>query len=78
MGIMAILQLIMALPGLIRMVKEIIDLIRGLRDGDEKVIAEAELDAIKFEILRKKRVGRLERERLENLRARLRERKNGK
>lgn len=75
MGILAILQLIMALPGLIKMVMEIIDLIRGLGDSDEKVIAEAELDAIKFEIMRKKRVGKRERERLEDLRTRLRERR---
>lgn len=73
MGILQILQFIMALPGLIKMIMELIDAINGIKDPDEKVIAEAELDAIKFEVMRKKRVGKRERERLEALRNRLKD-----
>lgn len=75
MGFLQILQLIMALPQIIKLVIDVINLIRGIKDPDEKVIAQAELDAIQFEVMRKKRVGRRERERLEDLRSRLRGKK---
>lgn len=74
MGFLQILQLIMALPQLVKLVMEVINLIRGVKDPHEKVIAEAELDAIKFEVMRKKKIGPRERERLEDLRNRLRNR----
>lgn len=55
-------------------IKIIVDIISGLgeeKDPAKKAEAQAELDAIKFEVMRKKRVGFRERERLEALRDRL-------
>ena len=75
MPIALIIQFIIALPSLFKMVMEIIAAIRGTTDEHEKAVAQAEFESIKQAIFRKKRVGSVERARLEALRARLKERK---
>lgn len=76
MPIALILQFILAIPSIIKAVIEIIAAIRAIRDKGAKDKAQAEFDDIKKSIFEKKRVGLQDRARLQDLRKRLKERRD--
>lgn len=73
MPIAAIIQLLIALPSVIKGIMDIIAMIKRMRDGKDKDEASREFEDIKQTIVARRGLGRAERDRIRNLRERLKQ-----